>query len=98
MPQQIREFCAESGQAVPEEPGVVVRCILESLALKHAQTIDLLRAATGADPTEVHIVGGGARNELLCRWTAAASGLPVLAGPGRGDRGRQPARPGDRAR
>jgi rhamnulokinase len=81
MPQQIREFCMESGQARPEEPGAVARCVLESLALKHAQTIDLIRAATGADPTEVHIVGGGARNELLCRWTAAASGLPVLAGP-----------------
>jgi rhamnulokinase len=58
-----------------------VRCVLESLALKHAQTIDLIRDVTGVQPTEVHVVGGGAHNEPLCRWTASAAGLPVVAGP-----------------
>jgi rhamnulokinase len=59
----------------------VVRCILESLALKHAQTVELLAAVTGTSPTDLHIVGGGAHNELLCRWTADASGRRVHAGP-----------------
>jgi rhamnulokinase len=81
MPARIREFCARTGQSEPVDPGAVVRCILESLALKHAQVVALLGDVTGSAPTEIHFVGGGARNELLCRWTANASGLPVLAGP-----------------
>jgi rhamnulokinase len=81
MPARVRAFCAHTGQAEPVEPGAVVRCILESLALKHAQTIDLLASVTGRAPEEIHVVGGGARNELLCRWTASAAGVPVLAGP-----------------
>ena len=81
MPERIREFCASTGQPAPDEPGAVVRCILESLALKHQQTIDLLREAVGATPAEVHIVGGGSRNDLLCQMTADATELPVLAGP-----------------
>ena len=81
MPARVRAFCAHTGQTEPVEPGAVVRCILESLALKHAQTIDLLASVTGVLPSEIHMVGGGARNELLCRWTADAAALPVLAGP-----------------
>jgi rhamnulokinase len=81
MPRRIREYCASTGQPEPEDHGAVVRCVLESLALKHAQTLDLLQEATGAELREAHIVGGGARNELLCRWTASASGLPVHVGP-----------------
>ena len=81
MPARIREFCAATGQTQPSDPGAVARCIFESLALKHAETIDTLAAVAGVAPGEVHVVGGGARNELLCRWTADASGLAVLAGP-----------------
>jgi rhamnulokinase len=81
MPARVRTFCAHTGQTEPVDPGAVVRCILESLALKHAQIIDVLASVTGVSPREIHMIGGGARNELLCRWTADAAGLPVLAGP-----------------
>ena len=58
-----------------------MRCALKSIALGHRHAVDLLRDASGAEPPEVHVVGGGARNRLLCQWTADATGLPVLAGP-----------------
>ena len=81
MPARIRAFCAETGQAAPETPAAVVRCVLESLALKHWQTVELVASVTGAAASEVHVVGGGAHNERLCQWTADAAGRPVLAGP-----------------
>jgi rhamnulokinase len=81
MPARIRAFCARSGQLEPVEPGAIVRCILESLALKHAETVGLLGSVTGAAPTEIHLVGGGVRNPLLCQWTADAAGIPVARGP-----------------
>jgi rhamnulokinase len=81
MPLRIQGFCRRTGQPEPPGVGETVRCILESLALKHAETVEVLRDVTGSDPAELHVVGGGARNELLCAWTAQASELPVLAGP-----------------
>jgi rhamnulokinase len=81
MPARIRQFCRETGQREPVTAGEVARCILESLALKHAETINVLQEVSGARPSSLHVVGGGARNPLLCSWTASASGLPVLAGP-----------------
>jgi rhamnulokinase len=81
MPARIRAFCRETGQPEPVGVGEIVRCVLESLALKHAETIDMLHAVTGSAPSTLHVVGGGARNALLCAWTASAAGLPVFAGP-----------------
>jgi rhamnulokinase len=81
MPARIVDFCSRTGQPEPATPGEVTRCVLESLALAHAQIVALLGEVTGNTAAELHVVGGGARNELLCDWTAQAAGLPVLAGP-----------------
>jgi rhamnulokinase len=66
---------------VPATPGAIVRCILESLALKYRRVLDTLAAIRGQEASVIHVVGGGSNNALLCQFTADATGLPVIAGP-----------------
>jgi rhamnulokinase len=59
----------------------VVRCVLDSLALAFRRTLREASDLAGKDIDVIHMVGGGARNALLCQLTADACGLPVVAGP-----------------
>jgi rhamnulokinase len=70
-----------AGLGADADPAVVTRCILDSLALAHRKAVDQAQELAGRSVDAVHVVGGGARNELLCQLTADACGLPVLAGP-----------------
>ncbi len=81
MPQVIRQFCSETGQSVPETPGEIIRCALESLALKYHSVLGMLESLTGGTIEVVHIVGGGTQNKLLCQMTADACQRKVVAGP-----------------
>ncbi len=81
MPSAIRDFCCQTGQKLPDDEGALVRCCLESLALKYRWTVDRLAEITGRSAQVIHMVGGGTRNELLCQLAADATGLPVIAGP-----------------
>lgn len=81
MPARIAAACAASGQPVPQTPAAFTRCIVDSLALAHRRAVRQACDLSGRDVDAVHIVGGGARNELLCQLTADACGLPVVAGP-----------------
>ncbi|WP_431033081.1 rhamnulokinase [Streptomyces sp. P6-2-1] len=82
MPARIAAHCARTGQRAPRDQGALVRTIIEALAWAHARTLrEAVRLAGRAAPRTVHLVGGGSRNALLCRLTAEATGLPVVAGP-----------------
>ncbi|MEU6532319.1 rhamnulokinase family protein [Streptomyces sp. NPDC046928] len=81
MPERIAAACRASGQPVPASPAEITRCILDSLALAHRRAVLDAQRLTGHPVDVVHVVGGGARNALLCRLTADACGLPVVAGP-----------------
>jgi rhamnulokinase len=81
MPAEIARACTASGQAPPETPGEFIRSVLVSLACKYRLVLERLTRVSGRRVDVVHVIGGGVRNELLCRLTANVVGLPVLAGP-----------------
>jgi rhamnulokinase len=81
MPARITAACRAAGQRPPQDPPEVVRCIIDSLALAHRRALHQVQELSGHRVDAVHIVGGGARNALLCQLTADACGLPVVAGP-----------------
>ncbi|KAA5835206.1 rhamnulokinase [Saccharopolyspora hirsuta] len=81
MPSRIADACRETGQPVPGTPGEITRCVLDSLAEAYRKAIADAVRLTGRPVDVVHVVGGGARNELLCQLTADACQRPVVAGP-----------------
>jgi rhamnulokinase len=81
MPQRIADACRRTGQTPPPSRGAIVRCILDSLALAYRRTVREAADLAAVNVAVVHLVGGGARNKLLCQLTADACGLPVIAGP-----------------
>jgi rhamnulokinase len=79
--EKITAFCRETGQPVPATPGEVVRMILESLALAHAETLHQIESLTGQEIEVLHVVGKGANDQLLNQLVADTTGLPVITGP-----------------
>ncbi len=81
MTEEVQAACRESGQQVPEGLAQVASVIYNSLARCYAETIRQIEGITGRKYDKIHIVGGGSNAEYLNRLTAAATGIPVYAGP-----------------
>jgi rhamnulokinase len=81
MPARLQAECRRTDQPVPVTPAQITRCILDSLAAAYRRTVREAAELSGAPVEVVHLVGGGAQNELLCQLTADACELPVIAGP-----------------
>lgn len=81
MPEAIQQYCRETGQPVPESDGAVIRCALESLALRYRMVIGWLEQLNDGPLQTIHIVGGGTQNRLLCQMAADACDRHVVTGP-----------------
>ena len=74
-------YCRTHGQPVPETVGQVVRCCLESLALRYRAVLDSIETLTGHTMKTIRVVGGGSQNTLLNQMTADACDRVVVTGP-----------------
>jgi rhamnulokinase len=81
MPAAIRDYCRRTGQMPPDDKGAIIRCALESLALRYRMVLSWLEQLVGGRIETIHVVGGGAQNRQLCQATADACQRRVLAGP-----------------
>jgi rhamnulokinase len=81
MLRELRAALQESGQTPHDDPVLMTRVILDSLALRYASVAETLERSTGRPIEGLHIVGGGSRNDYLNQATADAAGRPVQAGP-----------------
>jgi rhamnulokinase len=81
MPARITALCTGAGQPALSGDGELLRSILVSLACKYRLVCEQLEHVTDDAIETIHVVGGGARNELLCQLTADVCGREVVAGP-----------------
>lgn len=81
IPKRIADYCRETGQYVPQTKGEIVRCILESLAMRYRYTVEGIDKLCGERIPAINIVGGGTKEEQLSQFAANACGRPVFAGP-----------------
>lgn len=81
MPERVAAACAATGERVPKQEAEVARCIVDSMALAVAATLEDAQRCSGRTVAVVHVVGGGTANDLLLSVLSACTGLPVVAGP-----------------
>ncbi|MDR1477532.1 MAG: rhamnulokinase [Planctomycetaceae bacterium] len=81
MPDMIENFCRWSGQTIPEKVEEIIRWLIDSIAVRLWQVVEMCGQITEKNIKTIHVVGGGSRNKLLCQSIADATARPVVAGP-----------------
>lgn len=81
MIDEIKSYCKETNQKVPNTTGEIAKCIFESLALQYKQVLVQLKEISNKTINKIHIVGGGCQNDYLNQLCADYTGCEVFAGP-----------------
>lgn len=78
---KLRGHAERTAQPIPDTPGQLARCCLDSLALCYADTIERIETLSDHRIETLYLVGGGVNNRLLNQLAADATGRSVKLGP-----------------
>ncbi len=81
MTEEIKAYCRDTNQKVPETVGQLTAVIYNSLAKCYTDCANEIERFTGKKYSAINIIGGGSNADYLNRITAKTSGRTVLAGP-----------------
>lgn len=81
MISEIKNYCQETGQKVPETPGELAMAVYSNLSLYYANELSILDEILGFHIDSLNIVGGGSNVALMNQLTASIAGIDVYAGP-----------------
>ncbi|MFC0558465.1 rhamnulokinase [Halalkalibacter alkalisediminis] len=81
MIEEIQQYCQETNQQIPEQPGEIAKCVFESLANSYQKAVSELEDIFEKVFNTVNVIGGGCQNELLNQLIANVTQKEVYAGP-----------------
>jgi rhamnulokinase len=81
MIMEIKNYCIETNQNVPEEVGEIAMCVYNSLAHCYQKAVENIEEIFEKKFERINIFGGGCQNNFLNELVAKVTGKEVLAGP-----------------
>ncbi len=74
-------MCERTAQRTPSDKAEILKCIIFSIANKHAETLKTILAAARTTVSQVVALGPDPTGGCIGQFIADATGLKVVAGP-----------------
>ncbi|WP_339183967.1 rhamnulokinase [Oceanobacillus sp. FSL W7-1293] len=81
MIKEIKLYCKETNQLVPQTPGEIAKCVFDSLAVSYQNAINQIEGIYEKNFQKINVIGGGSKNEMLNQLIADTTNKEVVAGP-----------------
>ncbi|MBU3181045.1 rhamnulokinase [Clostridium psychrophilum] len=81
MIDEIKNYCIETNQKVPEGVGEIAMCVYNSLAHCYKKAVSNIEEIFEKKFKRINIFGGGCQNNFLNELVANVTGKEVIAGP-----------------